>query len=131
MKLLHFGGPSLDVSRARARGLLFDEWPVLVDVQPKQAGEDHGRPFMWSGDGYLPDQIRTRVRSVGEQIDYGPASGHGASMPRSSAAFWLFIASPMSLRTIAVLNVGLSCGNRPKLAHVGASSISSSARLRS
>jgi len=87
MKLLHFGGPSLDVSRARARGLLFDEWPVLVDVQPKQAGEDHGRPFMWSGDGYLPDRIRTRVRSVGEQIDYGPASGHGASMPRSSAAF--------------------------------------------
>src|SRR5205823_13919330 len=85
MKLLHFGGPSLDVSRARARGLLFDEWPVLVDAQPKQAGEDHGRPFMWSGDGYLPDRIRTRVRSVGEQIDYGPASGHGASMPRSSA----------------------------------------------
>src|SRR5438093_2819936 len=128
MELTHFGGPSLDVSRARARGLLFDEWPVLVDVQPKQAGEDHGRPFMWSGDGYLPDRIRTRVRSVGEQIDYGPASGHGASMPRSSAAFLFFTASAMSLRTIADRDVRWSRANRLKLVHVGVSRVSWCAR---
>jgi len=78
---------------------------------------------------YRPDRIRAQVQRVGEQIDYGRESGSRDSVPRSSAAFWIFpTASAMSIRTIADRDVRWSRANRLKLVHVGASRVSWCAR---